>query len=224
MLEAKQAQNFYPRPPRGGRPTPVISLKTSASFLSTPSARRATWRAWPCWVKRGISIHALREEGDLWPRKLSCSQERISIHALREEGDLLPLLLLRPHTAFLSTPSARRATLSWCPPLWWRLFLSTPSARRATASPNMALVVCSISIHALREEGDHWPSKTLASMRLFLSTPSARRATEPSISSTPQSEAISIHALREEGDFFKRDSPHFPAIISIHALREEGDG
>ena len=33
-----------------------------------------------------ISIHALREEGDLWFGD-SRSQEKISIHALREEGD-----------------------------------------------------------------------------------------------------------------------------------------
>ena len=35
----------------------------------------------------------------------------ISIHALREEGDLLPLAALIPHPRFLSTPSARRATV-----------------------------------------------------------------------------------------------------------------
>ena len=35
------------------------------------------------------------------------------------------------------------------------LFLSTPSARRATALPGDFLVLFFISIHALREEGDH---------------------------------------------------------------------
>ena len=40
-------------------------------------------------VQCGISIHALREEGDLWP---SCAFTTaiISIHALREEGDNVP--------------------------------------------------------------------------------------------------------------------------------------
>ena len=55
--------HFYPRPPRGGRPGhPVQALI------------------------RSISIHALREEGDIniW-RKFVV--QRISIHALREEGD-----------------------------------------------------------------------------------------------------------------------------------------
>ena len=78
---------------------------------------------------------------------------------------------------FLSTPSARRATR----PSWSAApahqFLSTPSARRATRAAIKGVVLPVISIHALREEGDHWPSKTRASMRLFLSTPSARRAT-----------------------------------------------
>ena len=34
---------FYPRPPRGGRPRTVPSLALMILFLSTPSARRATW-------------------------------------------------------------------------------------------------------------------------------------------------------------------------------------
>ena len=78
-------------------------------FLSTPSARRAT-RPCVAWEQgHSISIHALREEGDLlqhqhperqehfYPRpprggrRESTIQEfiigKISIHALREEGD-----------------------------------------------------------------------------------------------------------------------------------------
>ena len=56
-------------------------------FLSTPSARRATGE-----IRRKdrpvrISIHALREEGDLWWSAASYLLS-ISIHALREEGDL----------------------------------------------------------------------------------------------------------------------------------------
>ena len=33
---------FYPRPPRGGRPPAAVSASMTRSFLSTPSARRAT--------------------------------------------------------------------------------------------------------------------------------------------------------------------------------------
>ena len=36
--------DFYPRPPRGGRPTRISSAPKRFIFLSTPSARRATHR------------------------------------------------------------------------------------------------------------------------------------------------------------------------------------
>ena len=34
--------DFYPRPPRGGRPMTASTARHSGKFLSTPSARRAT--------------------------------------------------------------------------------------------------------------------------------------------------------------------------------------
>ena len=103
----------------------------------------------------GISIHALREEGDatdwlnfvawrnFYPRpprggRLFCllpdfRQGTISIHALREEGDFTSGMVTSYHGIFLSTPSARRATLERCLRGSVRpSFLSTPSARRAT--------------------------------------------------------------------------------------------
>ena len=146
----------------------------------------------------GISIHALREEGDI----LTCLiafRISISIHALREEGDRRPCRRGGGDAVFLSTPSARRATEAYIKPLGLRLFLSTPSARRATGQLDKAGVNTDISIHALREEGD------------------LRRVGED------HPHNISIHALREEGD----DGPVGTAVvsdtISIHALREEGD-
>ena len=42
-------------------------------------------------------------------------QEAISIHALREEGDLRWKALIELHQKFLSTPSARRATRTGWP-------------------------------------------------------------------------------------------------------------
>ncbi len=102
--------NFYPRPPRGGRPTSLPSTTPASSFLSTPSARRATILAtlltyalrnfYPrpprggrpgalvCKISSGaISIHALREESDV-EIIIPQSVQKISIHALREEGDV----------------------------------------------------------------------------------------------------------------------------------------
>ena len=84
-----------------------------ASFLSTPSARRATASPpWPqsdhgyfyprpprggrrqriqqAWDDSIISIHALREEGDRVTDDDIIVRHEISIHALREEGDRIP--------------------------------------------------------------------------------------------------------------------------------------
>ena len=101
--------NFYPRPPREGRPEERWQAHSQAIFLSTPSARRATIRRASIDPDIAISIHALREEGDVWflretpkeryfyPRPprggrrayklLRQAAKYISIHALREEGD-----------------------------------------------------------------------------------------------------------------------------------------
>ena len=104
------ATDFYPRPPRGGRRAAPVPCYSHGRFLSTPSARRATRHkpALPC--PRGnfyprpprggrrcrlsghrgdhtISIHALREEGDVGRVKDDIKPNQISIHALREEGD-----------------------------------------------------------------------------------------------------------------------------------------
>ena len=62
ILEA--LSNFYPRPPRGGRPTSSSSRLACSGFLSTPSARRATSPGCAPTQYGCISIHALREEGD----------------------------------------------------------------------------------------------------------------------------------------------------------------
>ena len=58
------ALNFYPRPPRGGRPYCQAWQPEQGRFLSTPSARRATPQNHLCHQHCAISIHALREEGD----------------------------------------------------------------------------------------------------------------------------------------------------------------
>ena len=63
-LTTSLSSNFYPRPPRGGRPT-YKHVKAAATI---------------------ISIHALREEGDSIAA-LANQISQISIHALREEGD-----------------------------------------------------------------------------------------------------------------------------------------
>ena len=169
-----------------------------------------------------ISIHALREEGDsrtaltvpayryFYPRPPRGGRRKrygdlqvgrqISIHALREEGDLRGRFRGQRLNVFLSTPSARRATVSCKIKPANTTFLSTPSARRATVNPtNLAAFTDRISIHALREEGDVQLFVENLLKMLFLSTPSARRATNRPDKSG-RFHRISIHALREEGD------------------------
>ena len=43
---AEARRNFYPRPPRGGRPVISSYALAAFEFLSTPSARRATPATW----------------------------------------------------------------------------------------------------------------------------------------------------------------------------------
>ena len=126
--------DFYPRPPRGGRHTPssapgkahsisihalreegdtpdLIDQAATALFLSTPSARRATGGSDEAARAVLISIHALREEGDRLRPAERQGADAISIHALREEGDSTSVGCVTFWFLFLSTPSARRATL-----------------------------------------------------------------------------------------------------------------
>ena len=58
-----------------------------------------------------ISIHAPREEGDGGQDRPGMAG-KISIHAPREEGDMADPDFAQTGLVFLSTPPARRATLS----------------------------------------------------------------------------------------------------------------
>ena len=91
--------------------------------------------------------------------------------------------MLNPPELFLSTPSARRATvLGVGVVIGAHGFLSTPSARRATTVSSLYRSSGLISIHALREEGDAHAAVRIDRLLRFLSTPSARRATYEALS------------------------------------------
>ena len=130
------------------------SLQRFRIFLSTPSARRATSQAYFSFRRCIISIHALREEGDVTDLGQIKLPYRISIHALREEGDPLPCCRGFMLPDFYPRPprGGRQSALSQV--IAAAQFLSTPSARRATAGIQFFAVSDTISIHALREEGD----------------------------------------------------------------------
>ena len=190
--------DFYPRPPRGGRPATHGGQTGGSTFLSTPSARRAT-RA-QCTVirkKRFLSTPSARRATPPWvaaPRRalfLSTPSARratkaiddytmqliISIHALREEGDALGDLPKNALVNFYPRPprGGRRAGIP--PSMRVSEFLSTPSARRATypqrASPPQP---CDFYPRPPRG-GRRTVSGNTIQAGEFLSTPSARRAT-----------------------------------------------
>ena len=101
---------------------------------------------------------------------------------------------------FLSTPSARRATPPHTRhPAGRTYFYPRPPRGGQLIFDILFRAAASISIHALREEGNVF-AKVL----------------------TPRASPISIHALREEGNQFSVDGVFF-MVISIHALREEGN-
>ena len=218
---------FYPRPPRGGRLNANIASGFAGVFLSTPSARRATEGVERPWRNLTISIHALREEGDPALRRRG-PDAGISIHALREEGDVKQEPLpARKRKNFYPRPPRGGRLVNSAVLCYTMAFLSTPSARRATYADMAAAFLHDISIHALREEGDCAEAGTTPNAVLFLSTPSARRATFQGYQagncierflSTPSARRatwlmtmyfkwvkISIHALREEGDFLANE-------------------
>ena len=70
-----------------------------------------------------------------------------------------------------------------------------------------AVAGCSISIHALRVEGDRLDVALRETQLLFLSTPSGWRATFGHRGFSPR-RLISIHALRVEGDSKNGQSFH----------------
>ena len=191
--------NFYPRPPRGGRRCYVVAAGASLVFLSTPSARRATL------ASRSFCTSAL----NFYPRPPRGGRHGRTMGVSR-------------WIRFLSTPSARRATddvkvlhdkeMNFYPrpPRGGRphdgsrveldrKFLSTPSARRATAA-----------------------GETYEDFVEFLSTPSARRATT---SPSPASLQICYFYPRPPRGGRPARIPFMVSMaeISIHALREEGD-
>ena len=101
--------DFYPRPPRGGRPGNTQAQTRRSTFLSTPSARRATTSATAISRKqrnfyprpprggRPGQLALRRQLYNFYPRPPRGGRPlpfrayvmiwQISIHALREEGD-----------------------------------------------------------------------------------------------------------------------------------------
>ena len=169
--------DFYPRPPRGGRQKNLRKKSKSSSFLSTPSARRAT-------------------------------------------SDVLEL---KTAQLFLSTPSARRATRSHnglyiirkyfyprpprggrrrgdSPAVEHQKFLSTPSARRATDVSSVLWYSCT-DFYPRPPRGGRPSSPADTGRQIDFYPRPPRGGRRLSFVFVPSAIVISIHALREEGDF-----------------------
>ena len=145
-------------------------------FLSTPSARRATYHI----------FFLLSRVFYFYPRPPRGGRRRRSRNR-------------RSPKKFLSTPSARRATGPNQRPAAHRRISIHALREEGDANIGEQAILNKISIHALREEGDSSKTRQCPTTQQFLSTPSARRATN-SWHWVLQKAKISIHALREEGD------------------------
>ena len=190
-------------------------------FLSTPSARRATSRSpTPCSTKSNFYPRPPRG-GRLQARCRPFTGRAISIHALREEGD-------RPRWTRKSTgcyfyPRPPRGGRRNVPNSegFHSLFLSTPSARRATLVILHVLCLKKISIHALREEGD-W-TRSCRVCRLGISIHALREEGD-GCPAGPCRVADHFYPRPPRGGRpSKTQGLRFEYRISIHALREEGD-
>ena len=78
--------HFYPRPPRGGRPSASMVFAILCYFYPRPPRGGRLSDVLALRTSDLISIHSLREEGDARLGNLALASD-ISIHALREEGD-----------------------------------------------------------------------------------------------------------------------------------------
>ena len=171
------SSNLYPRPPRGGR-LYDYGNNTAQIVISIHALREEgdinieSQRE----KERKISIHALREEGDKGAVYYNC-EWIISIHALREEGDTTPATSTPMARYFYPRPPRGGRPAVYNAMLTASQFLSTPSARRATfTSAPRAAGTTNFYPRPPRGGRQVLPGDT-AKVQLFLSTPSARRAT-----------------------------------------------
>ena len=173
---SRYCQDFYPRPPRGGRPRSGRMPPLRCNFYPRPPRGG---RLLPASIALQLSYFYPRPPRGGRPALPPARQFRRYFYPRPPRGGRREMLdTMTSMVKFLSTPSARRATACWwmhrrthCdfyprPPRGGRLKMRGHSVWRGD-----------ISIHALREEGD-----------------------EQRRTGRPYGRCISIHALREEGD------------------------
>ena len=157
-------------------------------FLSTPSARRATYTAWGMKCLPAIFLSTPSARRATGPPRTGPAQGN----------------------EFLSTPSARRATTRRpTAPGRPSDFYPRPPRGGRLKSTTYRTMETLISIHALREEGD--VGKFIGQQFGQISIHALREEGDPCYHVTVYSpEIISIHALREEGDGQHQQRPYSP--------------
>ena len=191
----------------------------------------------------GISIHALRGEGDA-TNFFYFAVTQISIHALRGEGDTITASLSSTACGFQSTPSVGRATDYIKDTTARVLFQSTPSVGRATfCLPPLKIPDLFQSTPSVGRATSNF--RILSNSSTFQSTPSVGRATQkpapvrflyPNFNPRPPwggrqmlsssfAGAMTFQSTPSVGRATRDFSSDFSGgdNISIHALRGEGD-
>ena len=156
-------------------PVHAHSLHT---FLSTPSARRATNPPYKYALEFVVFLSTPSARRATPPIPSLEMFKQISIHALREEGDMPTFTALRWILNFYPRPPRGGRPHIVVGQLGFVQFLSTPSARRATCLPVQSCT--SVVYFYPRPPRGGRPNlpTTGVKRKIFLSTPSARRATD----------------------------------------------
>ena len=145
--------NFNPRPPRGGRLPRWAGSTRASAFQSTPPARGATRSGTGCPSFQSISIHAPREGGDVIPYSKATVAKNFNPRPPRGGR---PRILRKPIPMSYFNPRPPRGgrlySANRVMPIM--AFQSTPPARGATERQPQPFSKLQISIHAPREGGD----------------------------------------------------------------------
>ena len=235
---------FYPRPPWGGRPSSSSFQSSHVQFLSTPSAGRATLRVTSSYIPLCYFNPRPPRGGRHTLFRLSDRQAQFLSTPSAGRATVYPCCLCGHHAYFYPRPPWGGRQPIYLAGIYDNIFLSTPSVGRVTRQQQAGSHEPSISIHALREEGDDSrltgrqirTDISIHALRgegdahegcggivaeLFLSTPSVGRATTGETVTIEASEFLSTPSV---GRATILDEAIKKAIvISIHALRGEGD-
>ena len=151
-----EIKNFYPRPPGGGRLFPMKWKKSAIRFLSTPSGWRAT--AYPNTKCVNKLYFYPRPPGGGRPNRIFTPRVCTVDFYPRPPGG-----------------GRRWFRQTQCKAPWY--FYPRPPGGGRPMPEDFSLLKSTISIHALRVEGDVTQNLKRLRSLLFLSTPSGWRAT-----------------------------------------------